>query len=334
MSIKKRNKRIKKTSNNTLVNLPETAVTITQLVPVADSRTTLSSHAKNIGNRLITKLQVEEGSRSDKWIATFTSFLLIFAAILIGVKYVPEWYKLTSLGGVEELNRQANTRKSEREAEDLRIQGVNKVVMKTNFGEIELSLFRAEAPITNENFLRLADRKKYDNNTFPRMVKADDFVIIQGGDYGGVDKNGNSLSVGALTATIQDELWKVFPEFDEQGGLVNQPVLNIPTAYTGYAVLGKSGTETILQQQITIKKGYLVMAKESKSDTAGSQFFYTLSDTTLPSDFTVFAKVSDSSIKILDSILSEVDPVDGDGNKTTDGKPNKEIKISTIELKK
>ena len=206
--------------------------------------------------------------------------------------------------------------------------------MKTNFGEIELSLFRAEAPITNENFLRLADRKKYDNNTFPRMVKADDFVIIQGGDYGGVDKNGNSLSVGALTATIQDELWKVFPEFDEQGGLVNQPVLNIPTAYTGYAVLGKSGTETILQQQITIKKGYLVMAKESKSDTAGSQFFYTLSDTTLPSDFTVFAKVSDSSIKILDSILSEVDPVDGDGNKTTDGKPNKEIKISTIELKK
>ena len=55
MSIKKRNKRIKKTSNNTLVNLPETAVTITQLVPVADSRTTLSSHAKNIGNRLITK---------------------------------------------------------------------------------------------------------------------------------------------------------------------------------------------------------------------------------------------------------------------------------------
>jgi cyclophilin family peptidyl-prolyl cis-trans isomerase len=341
MSIKKRQKRIKKVATaakktiiNSVQKVPETALVIKQEVLPKTPKTSLTTHIKTLGKTVSTKLRVEEGSRSDKWIATAASVVLMLGTIWIGGRYVPELYKLTSLGGVEELNKQAENRKTEREAEDIRIQGVNKVVMKTNFGDIELSLFRAETPVTNDNFLRLADRKKYDNNVMHRMVKSDGFAVIQGGDYGGVDKDQKSLSVGALTATIQDELWKVFPEFNEQGGLTNQPVLNVSTAYSGYAVLGKSANETIPQQQITIKKGYLAMAKTSSANSGGSQFFYTLADTTLPADYTVFAKVADSSISILDKISGEVDPVDGSGNKTLDGKPSKEVKILSIEFKK
>ena len=340
MSIKKRQKRtqkaavaLKKTVQNSTKKESETALVIKQETIPKTAKNSLLTQVKTVGKKLGSKLQVEEGSRSDKWIATLASVVLMLGTIWIGGRYVPEIYKLTSLGGVEELNKQAEIRKSEREAEDLRIQGVNKVIMKTNFGDIELNLFRAETPITNENFLRLADRKKYDNNAMHRMVKSDSFAVIQGGDYGGT-KDGKNLSVGALTATIQDEFWKVFPEFNDQGNVTNQPILNVPSAYSGYAVLGKSGTETIPQQQITIKKGYLAMAKTSEANSAGSQFFYTLADTTLPADYTVFAKVSDSSMVVLDKISSEVDPVDGSGNKTTDGKPSKEVKISSIELKK
>ena len=52
-------------------------------------------------------------------------------------------------------------------------------IIKTNMGEIEVSLFVAEAPKTVENFTTLAKSGFYDNTKFHRVIKN---FMIQGGD--------------------------------------------------------------------------------------------------------------------------------------------------------
>ena len=53
------------------------------------------------------------------------------------------------------------------------------VILKTNLGEIELDLFEEQAPVTVENFKKLAQQGFYDGTKFHRVIK--DFMI-QGGD--------------------------------------------------------------------------------------------------------------------------------------------------------
>jgi cyclophilin family peptidyl-prolyl cis-trans isomerase/HEAT repeat protein len=52
-------------------------------------------------------------------------------------------------------------------------------VIETNRGNIEVLLFREEAPVTTENFCTLAKRGFFDGLTFMRVVP---FFVIQGGD--------------------------------------------------------------------------------------------------------------------------------------------------------
>lgn len=54
------------------------------------------------------------------------------------------------------------------------------VEMKTSKGIIELELDRGRAPISVGNFLKYADRKKYDGTIFHRVVEN---FVIQGGGY-------------------------------------------------------------------------------------------------------------------------------------------------------
>lgn len=53
------------------------------------------------------------------------------------------------------------------------------VILKTNFGAIELELFRDMAPNTVENFLKLVTSGFYDGTRFHRVIKG---FMIQGGD--------------------------------------------------------------------------------------------------------------------------------------------------------
>lgn len=55
-----------------------------------------------------------------------------------------------------------------------------KVIMRTNLGEIELTLDRAKAPETVENFLTYVDAKHYNGTIFHRVI---DGFMIQGGGY-------------------------------------------------------------------------------------------------------------------------------------------------------
>ncbi|MBU2028898.1 peptidylprolyl isomerase, partial [Patescibacteria group bacterium] len=52
-------------------------------------------------------------------------------------------------------------------------------ILETNLGKIKVKFYNADAPLTINNFLQLADKKFYDGTKFHRVMK--DFMI-QGGD--------------------------------------------------------------------------------------------------------------------------------------------------------
>ncbi|XHR31319.1 MAG: peptidylprolyl isomerase [Chthoniobacteraceae bacterium] len=60
-----------------------------------------------------------------------------------------------------------------------------RIVMKTNKGNIDLTLFPSKAPVTVASFLNLAKQGKYDGIVFHRVIK--DFMI-QGGDPTGTGR--------------------------------------------------------------------------------------------------------------------------------------------------
>ena len=62
-----------------------------------------------------------------------------------------------------------------------------RIKMKTNKGDIELTLFPSKAPVTVANFLNLAKQKYYDGLKFHRVIP--DFMI-QGGDPTGTGMGG------------------------------------------------------------------------------------------------------------------------------------------------
>jgi len=60
-----------------------------------------------------------------------------------------------------------------------------RILLKTSKGDIELSLFPSKAPVTCASFLNLAQKGKYDNVVFHRVIQ--DFMI-QGGDPTGTGR--------------------------------------------------------------------------------------------------------------------------------------------------
>lgn len=65
-----------------------------------------------------------------------------------------------------------------------------KATIKTNYGDIKIQLFPEQAPMTVENFVRLAQKGYYDKTIFHRVIS--DFMI-QGGDPKGNGTGGTSI---------------------------------------------------------------------------------------------------------------------------------------------
>ena len=64
------------------------------------------------------------------------------------------------------------------------------VVLDTNYGKIELKLFKDKAPLAVENFTKLVKKGYYNGIIFHRVIK--DFMI-QGGDPTGTGTGGSSI---------------------------------------------------------------------------------------------------------------------------------------------
>jgi peptidyl-prolyl cis-trans isomerase A (cyclophilin A) len=73
--------------------------------------------------------------------------------------------------------------------------GPVRVVLRTEFGEIEVELGPAKAPLTTANFLRYVDGKFYDGGVFHRTVRAD-------------NQPGDKVRIGVVQAGIDPKRQK------------------------------------------------------------------------------------------------------------------------------
>ena len=190
------------------------------------------------------------------------------------------------------------------------------VKMSTNFGDLNIKMLDKVAPVTTENFLRLTSRGSYNNLIFHRIVKQDNFNVIQGGDPKGDGTGG----VSAFDGEFQDEITKPQPIPNSCRNTISDnqnPVFVDESLYSNF----ENGT-------ITYKKGLVAMANRG-ANTNTSQFFIMLGDTKLPPSYTIFGEVEQADFAVLDKIMMDVNPEEG----KNDGKPDKELKINTAVIK-
>src|SRR3989304_926709 len=76
------------------------------------------------------------------------------------------------------------------------------VVLKTNFGDIVLELFSADAPKTVENFIKLSKSGFYNGTKFHRVIKG---FMIQGGDPNSKDDDWSDDGMGGPGYKFEDE---------------------------------------------------------------------------------------------------------------------------------
>jgi cyclophilin family peptidyl-prolyl cis-trans isomerase len=85
--------------------------------------------------------------------------------------------------------------------EDL-CQKYSKAAMKTNLGEIEITFYCNESPMTVNNFMNLAKNGLYKDTKFHRIIK--DFMI-QGGDFNSKDNDLSNDGMGGPGYKFDDE---------------------------------------------------------------------------------------------------------------------------------
>ena len=202
----------------------------------------------------------------------------------------------------------------------------------TNFGDIKVNLDSKDAPKTVENFVRLSDRGVYNNTIIHRIVKSNNFAVIQGGDF---DKQNGKGGQSAFYIdenkpnNVPDELWTTTPTLDNETGIATGGVFRNASLYSNFDEK---------QGRVEYAKGLILMAKTQAPDSASSQFFVTLDKTILPAQYTVLGSIDPSTISTLDKIQAEVNPVKQSVNSATgnpetapatngDGAPDKLIKI-------
>lgn len=258
---------------------------------------------------------------------------LILGILLLAYKIIPQKiYPATNFAKIEQ--QKEDERKNEeliarkkrefeenKEKETQAISGKKLANIDTNFGEIKIELSDL-VPNTTDNFKRLIYRDLYKENQFHRIVKKDNFSVIQGGDLG-------RFASAALSDTLNDEVWKVAPTFDEQGKLTNEAQFFDPSLYKDFKTLGIYQGAQI--NEVIYPKGTIVMAKTIMPNSATTQFFITLKDTKLEPNYTAFGKVQNP--EILDKIYNEVGVKNLEGqNNSSDGEPDKKIEIKSINL--
>ena len=139
------------------------------------------------------------------------------------------------------------------------------VIIKTNFGDIQIETYGADAPNTVNNFVALANQGFYDGLIFHRVIKG---FMIQGGDPNCIsERSTGPCGTGGPGYTFKDEL--------------NPRTASYKQGY---------------------KKGVVAMANAGPN-TNGSQFFIMLEDYPLPNNYTIFGRVI-SGQDVVDAIGS------------------------------
>ncbi|NJC85943.1 peptidylprolyl isomerase [Planosporangium mesophilum] len=160
--------------------------------------------------------------------------------------------------------------------------GTVDTVLKTNHGDIGLTLDRAEAPCTVQSFLHLVRHRFYDRTPCHRLTAYPTLKVLQCGDPTGTGEGGPGYR-------YKDELPTDLPP--------------APTDPTG--------------ARKVYKRGVLAMANAGP-DTNGSQFFLVYADSALRPNYTIFGTVDSNGLAVLDEIAAggvkpnPDSPVDGE----------------------
>lgn len=162
-------------------------------------------------------------------------------------------------------------------------------VIHTTLGEISVELFAKQTPLSCRNFLQLALDGYYDGTIFHRLVPG---FILQGGDPTGTGSGGESIYDGGAFSGDLDP-WPM----DQRAGKNAGPQgINFKDEFHSRLKLNR--------------RGLLAMANEGKSNTNGSQFFFTLDKADeLNNKNTMFGRVAGDTIynlmKIGESEIAE-----------------------------
>ena len=147
------------------------------------------------------------------------------------------------------------------------------IVIKDH-GTISLILYDNTAPITVENFVKLANEGFYNGLTFHRIIEG---FMMQGGDPNG-DGTGNYTDENGKKVTIKGEF--------NSNGVVNN---------------------------ITHTRGVISMARGGDKNSASCQFFIVHKDSPhLNGEYAAFGMVT-KGIEIVDKICTAADPINKNG---------------------
>ncbi len=167
-------------------------------------------------------------------------------------------------------------------------------VLETSLGTIEIELYRADAPKTVENFVKLAQKKFFDGLRFHRVAKG--FVIQTGDPLSRDVKSMAKWGSGGKSIygkEFEDELNPAAPSFQK-----------------GYV------------------RGTVAMANRGPN-TNTSQFFIMLADAPrMPKNYTIFGKVI-RGIETVDVIGAvELDPP-----YASDGRPKQDVLLKKVTIR-
>ncbi|KAI5462158.1 peptidyl-prolyl isomerase CWC27 [Mariannaea sp. PMI_226] len=178
-------------------------------------------------------------------------------------------------------------------------------ILHTNRGELSVELFAKQTPLTCRNFLQLALDGYYDNTIFHRLVSG---FILQGGDPTGTGNGGESIYDGGAFSGDLDP----WPMDQRRGKNAGPTGINFKDEFHSRLKFNR--------------RGLLAMANESRPDTNGSQFFFTLDKADeLNGKNTLFGRIAGDTIYNLAKMgEAEVD--------ATTERPIYPIKIERIEI--
>lgn len=167
-------------------------------------------------------------------------------------------------------------------------------VLETSLGTIEIELYRADAPKTVENFVKLAQKKFFDGLRFHRVAKG--FVIQTG-----------------------DPLSRDVKSMAKWGS-------------GGKSIYGKEFADELNPAAPSFQKGYVrgtVAMANRGPNTNTSQFFIMLADAPrMPKNYTIFGKVV-RGIETVDAIGAvELDPP-----YASDGRPKQDVLLKKVIIK-
>lgn len=178
-----------------------------------------------------------------------------------------------------------------------------KATIKTNYGDIVIQLFPEEAPMTVENFVRLAQKGYYDGVTFHRVIS--DFMI-QGGDPEGTGAGGQSIWGHNFEDEFSNEL------FNLRGALS-----------MANAGPNTNGSQFFIVQNKNMPKRFIQQLRDAQYPEEVVKAYKQGGTPWLDHRHTVFGHVTEGM-----DVVDEIAKVAKDGN----DKPLEDVVITTVEI--